>query len=153
MINFNNYEKRWLEIVFYFLCRKIFSINQNQQDIIDFIKGYRWTNLFEYDILIDALTKHKILLDNSIAPSKREFIVAIAHPECRLKMHRTSIQELIRNTEYTYKKRDRFHTAMKEEIIPTEIFPKFNTPRLHETIYSFLIALHYITDIIKTIKF
>jgi len=153
MINFNNYEKRWLEIVFYLLCKKIFSINLNQNDIIDFIKGYRWTNLYKYDILIDALTKQKILLSNDFAPSKREFIVAIAHPECRLKIHRTSIQTLIQGSEYTYKKRDRFHTAMKEEIIQTEIFPKLSIPQIHETIYSFLTAVRYTADIVKTIKF
>lgn len=153
MIQLNNYEKRWLEIIYYLLCRKIFSINQNQNDIIDFINGYRWTNLFKYDILISALIKDKILLSSDIAPSKHEFIVTIDNPECRLRIDKHSIYLLIKNTEYTYKKKARFKAEMKEEVHKTEIFPKLNTPHLHETIYSFLTAIRYTADIVKSIKF
>ena len=153
MITLNNYEKRWLEIIFYLLCKKIFSINTKQQDIIDFINGFRWTNLYKYDILIDALQNQKILLNPEFIPSKHEFLITLEHPECRLRIHKTSVWKLTDGTNYTFRKRDRYHAAMKEEINKTEIFPKLNIPNIHETIYSFLTALRYIADIVKTIKF
>jgi hypothetical protein len=42
---------------------------------------------------------------------------------------------------------------MREEINPTEIFPKLNEPHIHETIYSFLLSLRYIAELVKKIKF
>lgn len=154
MINLNNNDKRWLEIIFYFLCRKIFSINHKQSDIIDFIKGFRWTNMFNYDILEHTITKDKLLLDTTLAPkNKQEFITVMNDNNCRLRMDTKSIRELIKDTEYTYWRRDVFHAAMKEEINKTEIYPRLTTPHIHETIYSFLLALRYIADLVKKIKF
>lgn len=153
MIQFNNNDKRWLEIIFYFLCRKIFSINQKKSDIISFIKGYRWTNMFDCDILIEAIEKEKILLDSSFAPKKQEFLTVMNDKDCRLRMDTHSIRELIKDTEYTYWKKDVFHAAMKEEINRTEIYPRLTTKHVHETIYSFLLALRYIADLVKKIKF
>lgn len=153
MINFTEHDKRWLEIVFYFLIRKIFSINQNINDIYNFINGYRWTNMFNCDILIDAIANQKLLLDQHFIPSKQEFLVAIAHDQCRLRIDRKSIRELIKDTEYTYWKKDTFHAAMREEINQTLIYPRLTNKHIHKTIYSFLLAIRYIADIVKTIKF
>ena len=84
MIQLNKEDKRWLEIIFYLLCRKIFSINQKQDDIINFINGYRWTNMFDCDILIETIIKEKILLNTNFIPSKQEFLVTMDEPNCRL---------------------------------------------------------------------
>ena len=153
MVTFNNDDRRWLEIIFYLLCRKIFMINQKQQDILDFINGYRWTNMFDCDILINTIKKDKILVDSNFIPSKREFITVMNDNNCRLRTDKRSIRELIADTEYTYKNSDIFRTAMKEEVDPTLIYPRIQNNHVHETIYSFLLALRYIGDIVKPIKF
>ena len=153
MITFNNNDKRWLEIIFYLLCRKIFSINQKQSDIIEFIKGYRWTNMFNYDILLSMIKTEKPLLNEQLIPCKQEFLVVMNDKDCRLRMDPKSIRELIKDTEYKYRHKDIFHAAMKEEINKTEIYPRLKTKHIHETIYSFLLALRYIADIVKKIKF
>ena len=64
-----------------------------------------------------------------------------------------SIRELIKDTEYTYWKKDIFHAAMREEINQTLIYPRLQNGNIHKAIYSFLLALRYIADIVKTIKF
>jgi hypothetical protein len=153
MIKFNNSDKRWLEIVFYFLCRKVFSINQKTKDIIDFINGYRWTNMFNYAILHHIVNNQKILLDTHFIPSKQEFLTVMNDPDCRLRMDTKSIRELIKDTEYTYWRKDVFHAAMKEEINKTEIYPRLKSNQVHESIYSFLLALRYVGDLVKKIKF
>lgn len=153
MITFNNTEKRWLEIIFYLLCRKIATLNQKTSDLLDFIKGYRWTNMFNYDKLIKLITQNKFLLDSKIPPTKQELLITLEHIDCRLRIDSASIRELIKGTEYSYKRYQLFHAQMKEEINPTEIFPKLNEPTIHETIYSFLLAIRYIADIVKKIKF
>lgn len=153
MIRLNDDDRRWLEIVFYFICRKIFSINNKQKDIIDFINGYRWTNLFNCDILINAIQHKKLLLNTYLIPSKQEFLTIMNDNNCRLRMDKKSIRELIKDTEYTYWRKDIFHAEMKEEINKTQIFPKLDIPNIHETIYSFLLALRYIADLVKKIKF
>ena len=153
MITFNNNDKRWLEIIFYFLCRKIFMINNRFTDIIEFINGYRWTNMFNYDILVNTITEEKILLDTRFIPSKQEFLVMMNDKNCRLRMDKKSIRELVKDTEYTYWRKDVFHAEMREEINQTLIYPRLDTPHIHETIYSFLLALRYIADLVKTIKF
>lgn len=153
MITFNDNDKRWLEIIFYFLCRKIFMINNQFTDIIEFINGYRWTNMFNCDILVNTITEEKILLDTRFIPSKQEFLVMMNDKNCRLRMDKKSIRELVKDTEYTYWRKDVFHAEMREEINQTLIYPRLDTPHIHETIYSFLLALRYIADIVKTIKF
>lgn len=153
MIDFNNNDKRWLEIIFYLLCRKVFSINQKLSDVTSFIRGYRWTNLFNCDILIEAIEKEKILLNTYIIPKKQEFITVMNDNDCRLRTDTKSIRELVKDTEYTYWRKDVFHAAMREEINKTEIFPRMTTSGVHETIYSFLLALRYIADLVKKIKF
>ena len=153
MITFNNNDKRWLEIIFYFLCRKIFMINNQFTDIVEFINGYRWTNMFNCDILVNTITEEKILLNTRFIPSKQEFLVMMNDKNCRLRMDKKSIRELIKDTEYTYWRKDIFHAEMREEINQTLIYPRLDTPHIHETIYSFLLALRYIADIVKTIKF
>lgn len=153
MIRLTNNDKRWLEIMFYFLCRKIFTINQSQQDIFDFINGFRWTNMFNCGILISAIQSEKILINTRIIPSKQEFLVVMNDNNCRLRTDAKSIRELISDTEYTYWRKDVFHAQMKEEINQTEIFPRMQTPKVHETIYSFFLSLRYIADIVKKFKF
>lgn len=153
MITLTNDDKRWLEIIFYLLCRKIFSINQKQSDIIQFIQGYKWTNMFNYDILIKAIEEEKILINTSFIPKKQEFLAVMNNNDCRLRTDKKSIRELIKGTEFTYWNRDIFHALMKEEVNKTLIFPKLKTPKVHETIYSFLLALRYVADLVKKIKF
>ena len=154
MITFSNEDKRWLEIIFYLLCRKIFSINQDIEDIYKFIEGYRWTNMFDCDILIKTIRDKKILLDTYLIPSKQEFLVAMDNDNCRLRLNdRKSIRELIKDTEYSYYNKDIFHAKMKEEIHKTNLFPKLDIAKVHETIYSFLLALRYVADLVKKIKF
>lgn len=153
MIHFNNNEKRWLEIFFYLLCRKIFSINQKNSDIINFVQGFRWTNMFDCDKLINVIKTKKILLDENIKPSKHELLIAMEHPNCRLKVIPTPIYELIRDTEYTYERNKRYHAQMKEEVNPTELYPRLSVADIHETIYSFLLAIRYVGDLVKKIKF
>lgn len=153
MIELKNTEKRWLEIIFYLLCRRIYSINQNKQDIIDFINGYRWTNMFDCDILISTIEKEKLLLNPNIIPSKYEFLITMQHPECRLNIKPQAIFELTKETEYKYRKKYVYHAKMREEIKPTTLIPKIDIPNIHETIYSFLITLRYIGDIVHKIKF
>ena len=93
----------------------------------------------------------------TLAKIYRSFIsesVAIMNAEdCRLRMDKSSIQELIRGTEYRYRRKDVFHALMKEEINKTIFIPKLKTTSAHKTIYSFLLAIRYISDIIKKIKF
>lgn len=157
MIQFTDIDKRWLEIVFYFLCRKVFSINLSQQDVIDFIKGYRWTNMFDYDILVKTITEEKILLNDNFIPKRQEFLMIINNDDCRLRISTQTyktIRELIRDTEYKFDRREVFHAQMKDEINKTEFFPRITSiPKVHETIYSFLLAIRYIADIIKHFKF
>ena len=152
-MTFTNEDKRWLEIIFYLLCNKVFSNNNSQTDVLNFINGYTWTNMFDYDILVNAIEKEKLLLNSQVIPSKHEFIITMDHPKCRLRLKTNPIYELIRDTPYTYRRKDVFHAKMKEEINITPLFPKLTTPRIHETIYSFLLAIRYIADIVKQIKF
>jgi hypothetical protein len=109
--------------------------------------------MFNCDILLELIEKNKILLDSDFIPKKQEFITVMNDNDCRLRMDTKSIRELIKNTEYTYWRKDVFHAAMKEEINKTEIYPRLETPHVHETIYSFLLALRYIADLVKKIKF
>ena len=153
MIELKHNEQRWLEIIFYLLCRKIYSINHNTQDIIDFINGFRWTNMFNCDILIETLEKEKILLNPNIIPSKHEYLISMNHPECRLRITPKALYQLTKGTEYKYKRKYVYHAKMREEIKPTTLIPKIDIPNIHETIYSFLITLRYIGDIVHKIKF
>jgi len=153
MLKFNNTEKRWIEIIFYLLIRKVFSINQSEKDIIKFIEGYAWTNMFDNDKLISVIANNKILFDLDFTPSKHELLITLDHPECRLRIEPRSVKELIKDTSYTYTQRKRFHAQMKEEITVTPVFPKLTIPDIHDTMYSFLLAVRYIADIVKTIKF
>ena len=152
-MKFTNEDKRWLEIIFYLICNKVFSINNEQSDVIKFIEGYTWTNMFNCDTLITAIEKEKLLINSQVIPSKHEFIITMDHPKCRLRLDKQPIRELIRDTSYKYYNKDVFHAKMKEEIIETPLIPKLQTPKIHETIYSFLLALRYIADIVKKIKF
>ena len=145
-------EKRWLEIIFYLICNKIFSINNDIQDILDFIKGYQWTNMFEYDILISTITKQKILLDTNFIPTKYEFLVNILYQNKWLRVKPEILKELTKDTPLQHTRYQIFHAQMKEEITPTEIHPKLHSPKIHETIYSFLLALNYMSNIVKNIK-
>lgn len=147
-----NEEKRWLEIIFYIICNKIFSINNNIQDILDFIKGYQWTNMFDYDILINTITKNKILLDTNFVPTKYEFLVGVLHMNKWLKVQPKTLKELTKDTPLRHTQYQLFHIQMKEEVTHTSLNPKLTQPKIHETIYSFLLALNYVSDIIKNIK-
>ena len=51
MIKFTKTEKRWLEVIYYLLANYIYSINENKEDIMTFLEGYRWTNMFDCDKL------------------------------------------------------------------------------------------------------
>ena len=109
--------------------------------------------MFDYDKLISLIMKNKILLDPNIPPSKHEFLITMEHPNCRLRIDRRSVRELIKGTEYSFQKHQIYHALMREEVNPTEIFPKLNEPNVHETIYSFLLALRYVAELVKKIKF
>ena len=109
--------------------------------------------MFNCDILINAIEKEKILINSNLIPKKQEFITVMNDNDCRLRMDTKSIRELIKDTEYTYWRKDVFHAAMREEINKTQIYPRLTTPHVHETIYSFLLALRYIADLVKKIKF
>ena len=41
MIKFTKTEKRWLEVIYYLLANYIYSINENKEDILTFLEGYR----------------------------------------------------------------------------------------------------------------
>lgn len=153
MIKFNNEDKRWLEIIFFLICKKIFDINLKESDIIDFINGYRWTNMFNCDILINAIEKNKIMLNSNFIPTKYELMVVLYHNNCRLRMQKRGINELVRKTKYAHNKREVYTTSLKEELNKTIVFPKLNIPKIHATIYSFLLALRYIGGIVNLIKF
>ena len=154
MIKLNNYDKRFLEVLFYLICRKIYSNNNNTQDVIDFIYGYKWTNLFRYDILIQAFHEEHILNNTNLIPSKQEILIIFEHPQARLRIRRAgTIFELIRDTNYDYKRASRYKAKMYEEVYPTEIIPKMQTKNIHETIYSFLISIRYFGDLIHNVKF
>jgi hypothetical protein len=109
--------------------------------------------MFNCDILLDTITKEKILINSNFIPKKQEFLTVMNDNDCRLRMDTKSIRELINNTEFTYWQKDVFHAAMREEINKTIIYPRLTTPHIHETIYSFLLALRYIADLVKKIKF
>lgn len=153
MIQFTNTDKRWLEVIFYFFCRKVFGINQKQSDVISFIEGYRWTNMFDCDILIDIVNKEKILIDQNFAPTKQEFLALMNDPDCRLRMQKSGVIELVRDTEYRYDRVTVFHALMKEEVNRTIFNPKLTTPNVHKAIYSFLLALRYVATLVTKIKF
>lgn len=153
MITFNNTEKRWLEIIFYMFCNKIFSINQKTSDIIDFIKGYRWTNMYNCDILINAILNENILTNDNFVPKRHEFCVVMSSSDCKLHITQKPMFELIHGTNFKYFRGDFFRAQMREEIQKTEIFPKLTQPKIHDTIYSFLMSIRYIADIIKAIRF
>lgn len=154
MITFSNNDKRWLEIIFYLLCRKVYSINNKQEDIIDFINGYRWTNMFDCDILISTLQNKDLLNNKDFIPSNYEFLSSMEDENSRLRIQRRGVRELIRGTEFKYWRRNIYHMQMKKEVQPLELFPKItDVDKFHTAIYSFLLALRYIADIVKIIKF
>lgn len=154
MITFNNNDQRWLEIIFYFLCRKIYSINNNEQDIVDFIQGYRWTNMFDCDILISTVTEKNILTDSNFVPTKYEFWASMDDDDCRLRIEKQALRELIKDTEFTYWRRDIYKARMRKEVYHIELFPKLDSnTQIHNAIYSFLLAIRYIADIVKKVKF
>ena len=154
MITFTNNDQRWLEIIFYFLCRKIYSINNNTSDIVDFINGYRWTNMFDCDILISTVTNDDILNNQNFIPTKYEFLTSMDDNDSRLRIEKQALRELIKDTEYTYWKKDIYHAKMRKEVYHIELFPKLDSnTQVHNAIYSFLLALRYIADIVKKIKF
>ena len=145
----NETEKRWLEVMFYLLCRKIFSINHNIEDVKNFIKGFCWTNMFDYDTLINVLTTQQILDNSYFIPTKQELILLINDPNCKLNVDRSSLRELIKFSEYQINRHITFHTLMRNEINPLQIFPKLTLPNIHTEIYSFLLAIQYTTKLVK----
>jgi len=153
MVNFTLAEKRWLEITFYLLCRKVFTNNNSINDVKEFINGFRWTNMFNYDRIIKYIDEDKILLNPNFTPTKQEFLLCMSNTHCRLKMKKYAIKELVYNTEYKYTKADVYKAQMKEEVYePTLLTPKSTRIAIHETIYSFFLSLKYISDIFRQTK-
>ena len=151
MIEFSDLDKRWLEIVFYLFCRKIFDLNQNQNDILEFIKGYQWTNMFDYATLEKIILEEKLMINYRIIPNNHEFILVIDHPDTRLRLKK--VWPLIEETEYNYSLKKRYRVLLEEELAPTTITPKLTTKKAHETIYSFLLAVRYMSQFTTQFKF
>lgn len=155
MIRFTQAERRWIEVIFYLLCKRIYENTKKISDIKDFITGYRWTNMFDYDTLINTIEKHNILFNTNFIPSKHELLNILQDPNIRLKIKPQALNPLLwYHASFRITRKTLFRAKMKEEVLPspTDYYP--HLPRgIHETIYSFLLAVRYIADIVKQIKF
>lgn len=144
----NSVEKRWLEINCYLLCNKIYQNNNNYNDIEDFFKGFRWTNLYNYDILIKSLRETNLLFNTSLQPSKYEFALCLQASK-RFKYSKKALIELAKPANYfyygSYLTKIRLQEEIKEE--KTIILPKIKIKKFHETYYSFLLAARYHGDL------
>lgn len=155
MIHFNNTDKRWLEIIFYLICKRIYENNYKISDVTEFITGYRWTNMFNYDKLIRIIEKENILFNTEFIPSKQELQLIFEDNTSRLRIPYTALKRLLYNTKININRCTIFRAKMVEEIAETTttFYPRLTTPKAHATIYSFLLALRFIADIVKFIKF
>ena len=67
----NDSEKRWLEINFFLMCKKIFNNRETYSDLEKFFRGFEWTNLYDCDILIKTINNECILYNPNVQPSNR----------------------------------------------------------------------------------
>ena len=149
----NDVEKRWLEINFYFLCKKIYSTNENFQDIENFFKAFSWTNLYDCDKIIKTFNNTNILVNIDIIPSKREFLVCLDQPSttCRFQYKKDALNELAKPLGYRYYSQQIYRERMRQEVEPVKItlFPKIKIKEFHEAYYSFLLTLKYFSDLLS----
>ena len=147
----NDVEKRWLEINFYFLCKKIYSTSENYQDIENFFKAFSWTNLYDCDKLIKTFNDTNILINPTIIPSKREFLVCLDQPTklCRFQYKKEALDELAKPLGYRYFAKAIYVERMRQEVdtVKITLFPKIEIKSFHEAYYSFLLTLSYFSDL------
>lgn len=141
----NNPEKRWLEINFYLLCKKIYLNREQYSDLEEFFKAFRWTNLYDYDIIIKTINNLNILHDPYVRPSQYEFLLHLDYKHCRFKYTPEALKQLAKPSKYRYSKTQIYRVRMREEILKekTTLLPKFNIKDFHEAYYSFLLTLQY----------
>lgn len=148
MIKFTKTEKRWLEVIYYLLANYIYSINENKEDILTFLEGYRWTNMFDCDKL--KKETEEIIQTVQDTLTQYEVVLLFSNPNCRLKVDNKTLRNLLSCTRYRYNRQSIFKTELVSEVrtIPEPI-PRVLT-NIHLQIYQFLLALKYIAKI--TIK-
>ena len=151
MIKFTKTEKRWLEVIYYLLANYIYSINENKEDILTFLEGYRWTNMFDCDKLkkeTEGIIQTVQVCIRNIQQIKR--VLLFSNPNCRLKVDNKTLRNLLSCTRYRYNRQSIFKTELVSEVrtIPEPI-PRVLT-NIHLQIYQFLLALKYMAKI--TIK-
>lgn len=139
----NDAEKRWLEIIFYFLCHRIYLTNKSYDDIYNFFKAFHWTNQYESDTLIKTLEETNIIHNLELKPSKYELNIAMLHPKIRFKMSQYARDQLFTPFKYRITPSTAYRTAMREETLtePTELYPKFKNKTFYDAFYSFLLVV------------
>lgn len=149
----NDVEKRWLEINFYFICKKIYNTNENFQDIVDFFKAFNWTNLYDCDKIIKTFNDTNILINPNIIPTKREFLVCLDQPAklCRFQYKKDALNELAKPLGYYYYSKAVYTERMRQEVdqIKITLFPKIKIKNFHEAYYSFLLTLSYFSNLLS----
>lgn len=141
----NNSEKRWLEINFFLMCKKIFNNRETYSDLEKFFRGFEWTNLYDCDILIKTINNECILYNPNVQPSKREFLLMLDLKNCRFKYDKYSLHQLAKPLKYNFSNTAIYTERMRQEVaeVKQELYPKFTTKGFHDAYYSFLLALQY----------
>lgn len=141
----NDSEKRWLEINFFLLCKKIFNNREMFTDVENFFKAFEWTNLYDYDILIKTLNNECLLYNPNVQPSKREFLLMLDLQNCRFKYDKYSLHQLAKPLGFKISNTAIYTERMRQEVaeVKQELYPKFTTKGFHDAYYSFLLALRY----------
>lgn len=148
----NDVEKRWLEINFYLMCRYIQQYSSDYKDIENFFKGFRWTNLYDYDTIIKTLDTTNITINPEYYPSKKEFLVCLDQPskKCRFQYTLEALKLLAKPAGYSFSAQSVFRNRMREEVATTKItlFPKIKIKHFHEAYFSFLLTLQHLGNLL-----
>ena len=144
-------ELRWLEIVFYCFCKSIFNKTQKIDTVEDFIYGFRWTNMYDYDKLIKVIKEENILFSTNFIPKEREFII-VMDSNIKYKIPTKVIYKLVKIVHIIYSRPHRYRVMLQEEINQTPILPKLKTKGIHKEIYNFLNALRQFGGLTSGIK-
>lgn len=147
----NETEQRWLEIMFYCFCKSIFNKTQKIEYLEDFIYGFRWTKMFDYDKLIKAIKEENILFNTNFIPKEREFII-VMDSDIRYKAETKYIYKFVKLIGINYSRAHRYRVLLQEEERPTEVFPKLRTRGIHKEIYNFLKAIKQFGDYTSGMK-
>lgn len=150
-MNLNNTELRWLEIMFYCYCKSIFNKTQKIELLEDFIYGFRWTKMFDYDKLIKAIKEENILFNTNFIPKNREFIV-VTNSKIKFKTSTKILYKLAKIIKINYSIQSCYRVKLQEEVQPTEVFPKLQTRGIHKEIYNFLKAIKQFGDYTSGMK-